>query len=203
MADDQPHDCVYAPEGAVVAAAAYARAMLQALDIMCDDDGTRDTPMRFVSALAELTSGLRVSPDRHFARTFPAPSPNPGMIVVPGIPFTSICEHHLLTFTGSAAVGYVPAAGARILGLSKLARVVQEYAARPQMQERLGDQVVEAVGRNLDVVGVACVIRSTHSCMALRGVRAAGAEMVTSHLRGSFRVDGAQREEFFALAKNF
>jgi GTP cyclohydrolase I len=179
----------------------HARAMLRALGMPCDDDGTEETPDRFVRALVELTAGTRADPDRHFARTFPPPSNNPGMIIVPGVPFTSLCEHHLLAFTGTAAVGYVPAPGARVVGLSKLARIVQEYAARPQMQERLGDQIVDAIVRNLDAEGAACVIRSAHSCMTLRGARAVGAAMVTSHLRGSFRDSVAMRSEFFDLVK--
>lgn len=179
----------------------HARAMLRALGMPCDDDGTGETPGRFVRALVELTAGIRLDPDRHFARTFPPPSANPGMIIVPGIAFTSICEHHLLAFTGTAAVGYVPAPGARVVGLSKLARIVQEYAARPQMQERLGDQIVDAIVGNLDTEGAACIISSVHSCMTLRGARAVGAAMVTSHLRGSFRQDRAMRDEFLELSK--
>jgi GTP cyclohydrolase I len=186
----------------VETAARHARAMLYALGIDCDLEGRWETPERFVRALAELTYGLRHDPDRHFARTFPPPSNDPGMIIVPGVPFTSICEHHLLAFTGTATVGYVPAPGAPVVGLSKLARVTQEYAARPQMQERLGDQIVDAVERNLETQGAACVIRSAHSCMTLRGARAVGAVMVTSHLRGSFRKDPAMREEFLSLAKD-
>lgn len=185
----------------VEAATQHARNMLRCLGIPCEEDGTQETPGRLVRALAELTGGTRLDPDRHFARTFPPPSDNPGMIIVPGIAFTSVCEHHLLAFTGTADVAYVPARGARVVGLSKLARVVQEYAARPQMQERLGDQVVKAIGDNLDTVGAACVIRSQHSCLTLRGARAAGAGMVTSHLRGAFRDDAAMRGEFLELSR--
>lgn len=180
-------------------AVAHARSMLHLLGMPCDGDGTEETPRRFVKALIELTAGNRADPDRHFARTFPPPSPNPGMIIVPGVPFTSICEHHLLAFTGTATVAYVPAPGARVVGLSKLARIVQEYAARPQMQERLGDQIVDAIERNLDTQGSACVISSVHSCMTLRGARAVGAAMVTSHLRGAMRDSQAMREEFLNL----
>lgn len=183
------------------AAVAHARAMLRILGMPCTDDGTEETPGRFVRALVELTSGIRQNPDRHFERTFPAPSEQPGMIIVPGVAFTSVCEHHLLAFTGTATVGYVPAPGARVVGLSKLARVVQEYAARPQMQERLGDQIVEAITRNLDTEGAACVISSVHSCMTLRGARAVGAAMVTSHLRGAFYANPAMRDEFLELSK--
>ncbi|MBO2461589.1 GTP cyclohydrolase I [Actinomadura violacea] len=178
----------------------HARAMFAALGMPCDQEGTTATPDRFVRAMLELTAGLRVDPDRHFARTFPAPSADPGIIIVPGIRFTSVCEHHALAFTGTMAVGYLPRPGAPVVGLSKLARVAREYAARPQMQERLGDQIVQAITRSLDTDGAACVIRSQHSCMTLRGARADGAAMVTSHMRGQFRESAALRNEFLTLA---
>ncbi|MFF4777457.1 GTP cyclohydrolase I [Microtetraspora fusca] len=177
----------------------HARHMFDALGIPCDEESTADTPGRFVRALAELTSGMTLDPARHLARTFPPPSPDPGMILVPGIPFVSICEHHLLPFTGTASISYIPSPGAKVLGLSKFARITQEYAARPQMQEKLGDQIVAAIADNLDILGAACVIRSVHSCMTLRGARATGAAMVTSHLAGVFREDPAVRAEFFQL----
>ncbi len=180
-------------------AASYARRMLQVLGMPCEDPSTVDTPHRFVRAVRELTEGARTNPDRHFSRTFPAPSADPGMIMVPGIPFTSICEHHLLAFTGTMIVAYLPAPGAPIVGLSKLARVAREYAARPQMQERLGDQITAAITGNLHTLGAACLIHSVHSCMTLRGARATGAAMVTSHLTGRFR-DAEVRAEFLALA---
>jgi GTP cyclohydrolase I len=180
-------------------AVSYARALLHELGMPCLDESTTGTPERFVKALLELTAGLRVDPDRHLARTFPAPTEDPGMIVVPGIAFVSLCEHHVLAFTGTAHLAYIPAPGGRVVGLSKLPRMVAEYAARPQMQERLGAQITDAITRNLDTLGAACVIRSAHSCMTIRGARATGAEMVTSHLAGEFRNDPAVRAEFLAL----
>lgn len=185
----------------VAAATGHATAMLAALGLTDGSEDTAETPARFVKALAEMTSGLTVDPARHLARTFPAKSDNPGMILVPDIRFTSVCEHHLLPFVGTACVGYLPAPGARIVGLSKLARVVQEYAARPQVQERLGEQVVDAITGTLDTVGAGCVIRSEHSCMTLRGAKAEGAFMVTSHLAGAFRDDATMRGEFLTLAR--
>jgi GTP cyclohydrolase IA len=178
----------------------HIRAALALMGLPCDDESTRDTPGRFVRAYAELTAGLHVDPDRHFARTFPAPSNDPGMIIVPRVPLVSLCEHHLLPFHGTATLAYLPAPGAPVVGLSKLARVAQEYAARPQMQERLGDQIVHAITRNLETVGAACVLSSVHACMTLRGARAIGAAMVTSHLTGQFREDAALRAEFLQLA---
>lgn len=182
-------------------ATVHARAMLAALGMSCDDDETSATPARFVRAMLELTEGARLDPDRHLQVRFPAPSGDPGLIVTTGVPFTSLCEHHLLPFTGTAAIGYLPEPGSEIVGLSKLARVAQEYAARPQVQERLGDQIVAAVTGNLRTIGAACVLRAEHSCMVLRGARATGAVMVTSHLRGAFRDDPAARTEFLQLAR--
>ena len=182
-------------------ATGHARAMLAALGLVDGSEDTTDTPARFVKALAEMTAGAHLDPTRHLRVTFPAKSANPGMILVPDVRFTSVCEHHLLPFVGTACVGYIPAAGARIVGLSKLARVVQEYAARPQVQERLGEQVVDAITSTLDTVGAACLIRSEHSCMTLRGAKASGAYMVTSHLSGAFYDNPTVRAEFLTLAR--
>lgn len=188
------------PSDRLAAAAGHARAMLAALGIACDDESTAATPERFVRALAEMTAGRLVDPDRHLLVTFPPESPAPGLIVVTGIPFQSVCEHHLLPFSGRAAVAYLPAPGSRIVGLSKLARVVQEYAARPQVQERLCTQVVGAVTSRLRTDGAACLIRSVHSCMTVRGARAHGGEMVTTQYAGVFERDAGLRAEFLAMA---
>lgn len=187
-----------APIGAPVdfeAAAAACKTMLEALGIETDRDGVRETPGRFVRALDELTRGRHLDPDRHLAVTF-APETNGQVVLVTGISFTAVCEHHLLVFNGTADVAYMPAVGARIVGLSKLARLVQEYAARPQVQERLTRQIADAVSRCLDTVGVACLLRSEHSCMSRRGARAAGSVTVTDEYRGVYRVDAALRAEF-------
>jgi len=180
-------------------AAGHAREMMRALGLDTATEETAATPARFVRALAELTRGLALDPDRHLAVTFPAPSDDPGMVIARRIPVVSVCEHHLLPFTGTATVAYLPVT--RIVGLSKLARLAQEYAARPQVQERLGDQIITAISKHLDTLGAACVIRSAHSCMTLRGACATGAEMVTSHLAGLFREDAAARAEFMELAR--
>lgn len=177
----------------------YAQQALLEIGMPCRDDSTVDTPRRFVHALRELTRGLDVDPSRHFARTFPMESSYTRMITVRDISFVSVCEHHLLPFTGFVTVGYVPVEGANVVGLSKLARVTREFAARPQMQERLGDQIVHSITSNLRTEGAGCMIRSVHSCMALRGVAAAGAEMVTSHYAGCFEKDVSVRSEFMAL----
>lgn len=125
---------------------------------------------------------------QHLARTFHPVGP---------IDFTSVCEHHILPFTGTAWVAYLPQD--RVVGLSKIPRLVHHYAGRPQIQERLTQQVTAALDTHLATAGSACVIRATHSCMSLRGVRAVGAAMVTSSLTGAFRDDASCRAEFMAL----
>jgi len=167
-------------------------------------DGLAETPARWAAAIMELTPGLWDAPDPAavLARNFEPGSAHPSMIAATGVEFRSVCEHHLLPFYGTAAVAYVPAKEARIVGLSKLARLVQGYAGRPQMQERLGQQVVDALAAHLDIEGAGCLIWGTHTCMTLRGALAgSGARMVTSHLAGSFLTDPAVRAEFLALAR--
>jgi GTP cyclohydrolase I len=119
------------------------------------------------------------------------------MVTVRGIEFTSLCEHHLLPFTGTATIAYIPA-GAKIVGLSKLPRLLHHYARRPQVQERLTGQVTKALDDHLDTNGAACRIEATHQCMSLRGVRAQGAAMVTTSLTGRFLENPATRAEFLA-----
>lgn len=178
---------------------AAARALLGTIGMDCADESTRETPARFVRALRELTAGSHVDPQRHLRVTFPAVG-RPTLITAIEVPFTSVCEHHLLPFTGQATVAYLPRVGASIVGISKLARVVQEYAARPQMQERIGEQVVEALTACLDVQGAACLLQATHACMTLRGVSAAGAAIVTEHLRGALETDQNLRNRLLDLA---
>jgi len=161
----------------------------------------RRTPARMVSALLELTEGLRTPPDPAaiLSRTFDPPSPKyTAMIVARDIAFTSVCEHHLLPFTGHATVAYVPQEGARLVGLSKLARLVTALAARPQMQERLGEQVTSSIMEHLDVLGAGCVLTAVHTCLTLRGPRSSTASMTTSHLAGRF-YEPEVRAEFLSL----
>jgi GTP cyclohydrolase I len=122
------------------------------------------------------------------------------MVLLKNIEFNSLCEHHLLPFTGKAHVAYLPAGG-RIVGLSKLARIVDVFAHRLQVQERMTEQIAEAISVNLKPSGVAVVVEGVHSCMCLRGVRKDGATMVTSSLRGVFRTDNATRAEFMSLVQ--
>ncbi|MDA0564174.1 GTP cyclohydrolase I [Streptomonospora sp. S1-112] len=177
----------------------HARRMMAALGLPVTESGMADTPRRLVRALREFTAGMHEDPARHLRVTFPPEAEEPGIIAVTAVPFVSVCEHHLLPFTGRANVAYVPALKAPIVGLSKLARLVRGYAARPQVQERLGEQVVEALCTRLDSVGAACRISAEHSCMTLRGARAEGAQMATLHLRGVFQTDPVMRDAFLGL----
>lgn len=160
--------------------------------------GLADTPGRVLRALAEMTSGYSDDPASILARQFPDSYDE--MVIVRGVDFTSLCEHHMLAFTGTATVAYVPAEGRGVVGLSKLARLVDCYARRLQVQERLTMQVADAIEEHLQPEGVGVVLRAQHSCMGCRGVRKPGAEMVTSALRGVLRTKPEARAEFLALA---
>jgi GTP cyclohydrolase I len=160
---------------------------------------TRETGLRWATALIEMTAGLRDDPSRWLERTFPPEADDPGMVIVPGIEFASLCEHHMLPFTGTIVVGYVPHQGGQIVGLSKIPRMVLGYAARPQVQERLGNQIIGAIMSSGIAEGAGAIIRSVHTCMTARGVRAHGASMTTSHLAGVFKDNTQTRSEFLAL----
>lgn len=158
-----------------------------------DREGLRDTPARVVRALAELTAGYAADPEKILERRFAETADE--VIMVRDIPFWSLCEHHLLPFHGTATVGYLPSD--RIVGLSKLPRLVQAFAQRLQVQERMTQQIAQAVMDHLGAQGAGCVVRAVHTCMAARGVRSAS-PMETSALFGKFR-DGLPRAEFLAL----
>ncbi|MEB3051643.1 GTP cyclohydrolase I FolE [Mycolicibacter sp. MYC123] len=175
------------------AAEQAAAAFLHALGISTADEQLRNTPRRMARAYAEM-----FAPKPFEATTFPNDGRYDELVLVRDIPFRSVCEHHLLPFTGTACVGYLP--GERILGLSKLARVVDYFAARPQVQERLTKQVADWLTDHLQPRAVGVVLRAEHSCMTLRGVHASGSTTVTSTLLGTLRTDGRSRQEFFALA---
>ena len=175
------------------AAERAAASFLAALGIDVDHEDLRETPARMARAYAELFSPapLRLT-------TFANDEGYDELVLARSIPFRTVCEHHLLPFSGVAHVGYLP--GERIVGLSKLARLVEHFAARPQVQERLTKQVAECLASRLRAPGVGVVLEAEHSCMTLRGVRALGAKTVTSALLGTLRTDPASRAEFFALA---
>ncbi len=160
--------------------------------------GLLDTPARVARMYAEMFEGLQLDPARHLDTTFPEDYDE--IVLVRDIPFTSMCEHHLLPFTGVVHVAYLP--NGRVVGLSKLARVVEEVARRPQVQERMTQTVADMLEDKLATKGAAVVIESEHSCMALRGVRKAGTLTVTSSLRGIFRTSQASRAEVLSLIKH-
>ena len=171
-----------------------ASMLLDALGLDRSDPTLAATPRRIARAYAEL-----LTPPDFNLTTFPNDENYDELVLARDIPFTSICEHHLLPFTGTAAVGYLP--DRRILGLSKLARVVEMFARRPQVQERMTKQVATWLDTHLGPRGVGVVIRAEHSCMTLRGVRARGALTVTSSVLGQLRSDERSRSEFLALAQ--
>lgn len=154
-------------------------------------EGLADTPARVVKAFREMTSGLSVCPSSVLGTVFNETSDN--MVVVKGIRFSSLCEHHLLPFIGTAAVGYVP--DGRVIGLSKIPRLVEVFARRPQVQERMTNQIAQALMTHLAPRGVGVVVRAHHSCMGCRGVRQPDAEMVTSCILGCMKKDAAARSE--------
>lgn len=170
------------------------RALLQLVGEDPDRPGLADTPGRVIKAYRELCARPG-DPDIDLGKTFPDVGAYRGVVAVGPIPFTSLCEHHLLPFTGTAHVGYIPAEG-RVVGLSKIPRTVAHYAGRPQVQERLTNQIAYALASRLEPDGVAVVIRGHHTCMSLRGACATGA-METSDLRGDLAT-GHLRAEFMA-----
>ena len=161
-----------------------------------DRDGLRDTPARVARAWREMTSGYDDDPATILGRTFDESSDE--MIILRGISFYSTCEHHLLPFYGTATVGYLPG---KVVGISKLARLVECFARRLQIQERMTRQIAEAVETHLDARGVAVVLRAHHLCMGCRGVRQEETEMVTSSMLGTLRSDATSRSEFLCNAK--
>ena len=170
-----------------------ARDLLRALGSDVDADGLRETPRRVADAYLEL-----LSPSPFRATTFANEDSYDELIVSRSIPFHSLCMHHLLPFFGVAHVGYLP--GTRIIGLSKLARVVELYARDLQIQERMTMQIADWLSRELQPRGVGVVLEAEHLCMSLRGVQKAGARTVTSALHGAIRDDPRTRQEFLALA---
>ena len=179
--------------GADLSAAEHAAAaFLVALGVDLDTESLAATPARMARAYAEM-----FSPRPFDLTTFPNDAGYDELIIARSIPVQSVCEHHLLPFVGVAHVGYLP--GERILGLSKLARVVELFARRPQVQERLTQQVADWLQDQLAPRGVAVVVAAEHLCMTVRGVRASGANTVTSALHGQLRSDAASRAEFFTL----
>jgi GTP cyclohydrolase I len=177
----------------LAAAEQAAAAFLAGLGVDLDADGLAETPGRMARAYAEL-----LTPREFRLTTFPNDEGYDELVLARAIPIRSVCEHHLLPFVGVAHVGYLP--GQRILGLSKLARVVELFAHGTQVQERLTKQVADWLTTHLRPKGVGVVVEAEHLCMTLRGVQAVGATTVTSTLLGTLREDARSRAEFFTLA---
>lgn len=160
-------------------------------------EGLLRTPARVAAAYGELFAGLREDPRRHLSVTFD--EGHKEMVVLRDIPFASCCEHHLLPFTGHAHIAYIPQG--RVVGVSKLARLVEGYARRPQVQERLTSEIADALMDALQPDGCGVVIEATHTCMTIRGIQKPGSTMITSAVRGGFRRRPETRAEFFAIVR--
>ena len=184
------------PEYDAARAEAAIRELLLAVGEDPDREGLRETPARVARAYREIFAGLRQEPEDVLTTTFDLGHEE--MILVKDIEVYSTCEHHLVPFHGVAHVGYIPSATGRITGLSKLARLVEVYARRPQVQERLTSQIADALVENLDPKGALVVIECEHLCMSMRGVRKPGSRTVTSAVRGQMR-DVATRAEAMSL----
>jgi GTP cyclohydrolase IA len=173
------------------------RELLYAIGEDPDRNGLRDTPARVARAYREMFAGLYTDPDSVLNTMFD--EDHDEMVIVKEIPLYSTCEHHLVSFHGVAHVGYIPGKDGRVTGLSKIARLVDLYAKRPQVQERLTSQIADALVNKLDPRGVIVVVEAEHLCMAMRGVRKPGAVTTTSAVRGQFKTSAASRSEALDL----
>src|SRR6201988_3092750 len=178
-------------------AEAAVRELLCAIGEDPDRHGLVETPARVARSYREMFAGLYTDPDTVLDTTFD--EQHDEMVLVKQIPLYSTCEHHLVSFHGVAHVGYIPGVDGRVTGLSKIARLVDLYAKRPQVQERLTAQIADALMRKLDPRGVIVVVEAEHLCMAMRGVRKPGATTTTSAGRGQFKCDAASRAEALEL----
>lgn len=178
----------------------YFRLVLDRLGFDLDDPHLEDTPRRWIDALIEMTS-----PDHFNMTTFETnvvsggETGDTGIVIVNNIPFTSLCAHHLAPFVGTGCIAYIP--NGRLVGLSKLARMLSYFSTQPQIQERLGQEVADYLCEMIDPIGVAVILKARHGCMENRGAKAHGAETITSCLRGSFYHDPSARSELFTLLK--
>jgi len=169
------------------------REILEAIGEDPDRDGLQDTPERVSRMYAEIAAGLHDDPAEHLTVTFEAGHDE--MVMVRDIPLYSFCEHHLIPFIGKAHVAYIPGVEGRITGLSKIARLVDGYSRRPQVQEKLTMQIADAMETTLEPRGVMVVVEAEHLCMSMRGIQKSGSTTVTSAVRGLFRDNIATREE--------
>lgn len=174
------------------------REILIAIGENPDREGLLETPKRVANMYEEIFAGLTEDPKQHI-KLFNEQS-NDEMVIVKDIPFYSMCEHHLLPFFGKAHIGYIPSDN-KIIGLSKLARIVDNFAKKPQVQERLTSDIADFLNDNLQPKGVAVIMEAEHMCMTMRGARAAGSKTQTSALRGIMRTDAKTRAEVLSLLK--
>lgn len=172
------------------------RDILKAVGEDVERDGLLETPKRVANMYEELFSGLNDDPHKHL-KMFDEVS-NDEMVIVRDIPFSSMCEHHLLPFVGKAHIAYIPSDN-KIIGLSKLARIVDNFAKRPQVQERLTSDIADFLNDNLNPKGVAVIIEAEHMCMSIRGAKASGSQTQTSALRGMMKSDARTRAEVLSL----
>ena len=163
-------------------------------------EGLVETPRRVAEMYAELFAGLDIDPTEELKVGYELGHRE--MVIVKDIPFYSMCEHHLLPFYGIVHIGYIPDVSGRVVGISKLARVVEIVARRPQIQERMTTQIADAIVTGIDPEGVAVVVQAEHMCMVMRGVNKPGSNIITSAIRGGFRRRAASRAEFFSLIQN-
>ena len=169
--------------------------ILKAIGENPDRPGLIDTPARVAKMYAEMFSGIHGDPGKHLRVTFPENYDE--MVIVKDIPFTSMCEHHLLPFTGVAHIAYIP--NGKVVGLSKLARVVEDVSKRPQVQERMTQTIADLMDKELKCSGVAVFLQAEHSCMSIRGVKKHGCTTITSVLRGVFKTNLSTRAEVLSL----
>lgn len=172
-----------------------AKIILEAIGEDPSREGLAGTPRRVAEMYIKIFEGLHEDPARHLKVTFG--EKHEEMVIVKNIAFYSMCEHHLLPFSGKVHVGYTP--HGKVVGISKLVRVVEGFAKRPQLQERMTSQIADSIMKALNPFGVAVVIEAEHTCMAMRGVQKPGSSIITSAMRGSFRKNEAQRAEFMSL----
>jgi GTP cyclohydrolase I len=195
-------DNITKEEAAVVDLAKIETAVLSIIEAIGDDprrEGLQGTPQRIAEMYAEIFSGLDM--DARAELTVGFEVGHREMVILRDIPFYSMCEHHLLPFYGAAHVGYIPNKEGRVVGVSKLARVVEIFAKRPQLQERMTSQIADAILEVVQPDGVAVVIQAEHLCMTMRGIKKPGSNVLTSATRGLFRTRAATRAEFLSLVQ--
>ena len=175
------------------------KTIIEAIGEDTSREGLAETPRRVAEMYSELFSGLGVDPREELSVGYELGHRE--MVILKDIPFYSMCEHHLLPFYGTVHIGYIPDQQGRVVGISKLARVVEIVARRPQIQERMTTQIADAISDGLDPQGIAVVVQAEHMCMVMRGVKKPGSNIITSATRGLFRTRAATRAEFLSLVK--